>query len=653
MDNLIYPELRVIVTTETATAGTISVPRMGWSQNFTVTPGVSTLIIVPNNYGQMTTDDIVTDQGIHLVTQECVSVFTQNYGSYSSDATVIFPVNSIGYDYRVLTYEDNGFFDGQSEMLIAGTEAGTIVTITLSVNHFAHAAGVPYTIALDSGQVYQLKADGDLSGTLVQSNKPVAVFGGNYCVEIGGCQYCDHLYEQMYPLTSLGREYITVPYLTRASDLIRVLASFNGTQVSINGGAPLTLNAGQYYDFSSSTVTYITSNNEVSVGQFSKGDNCDPGESGDPFYIIISPTSQSINEVTFNTLPSSVFGFGWYLNLVVKTSDIPTVRFDGAPIPAGNFTPVAQNPAFSTTRMTLANGDHTITSNLGVVGYVYGYADDESFGYAAGVRVQIPFLSVYDTTRMICPNDIVQLDLNNPDTARIIYIEWDFGDGSPHVYNTFHTTHSYPNFGDYPITIIYEMQSACVKDTITVDTVKVRGPNVQINGQTNFCFPQNNITLTATSQFATSGLLWSTGSTSNSITFNAVQDTMFTVTAQGTTCFGYDTAYIYVGHDTAGFTYTNACAGNPTIFTNTSRTVASNTYIWHWDFGDGTTSALPSPSHTYAAAGSFSVTLRLQSSAGCADSIVKTVTVIGIPDASFTVSDLCNASQLAPVNTST
>ncbi len=49
-------------------------------------------------------------------------------------------------------------------------------------------------------------------------------------------------------------------------------------------------------------------------------------------------------------------------------------------------------------------------------------------------------------------------------------------------------------------------------------------------------------------------------------------------------------------------------------FTNQSTGTAPLTYAW--DFGDGGSSALPSPSHTYAAAGTYSVKLTVTGPGG-------------------------------------
>jgi len=57
----------------------------------------------------------------------------------------------------------------------------------------------------------------------------------------------------------------------------------------------------------------------------------------------------------------------------------------------------------------------------------------------------------------------------------------------------------------------------------------------------------------------------------------------------------------------------------------------NNPTIWAWDFGDGTTSVLPNPSHTYPDTGKYVVTLRVSNQQGCFTTTFKTVTIVGVP----------------------
>lgn len=67
----------------------------------------------------------------------------------------------------------------------------------------------------------------------------------------------------------------------------------------------------------------------------------------------------------------------------------------------------------------------------------------------------------------------------------------------------------------------------------------------------------------------------------------------------------------FVSNNTAG------CYPLKVQFTDISAANSGTIVEWFWDFGDGNTSTLQSPSHTYLVAGSFGVTLKVKNSAGC------------------------------------
>jgi len=101
--------------------------------------------------------------------------------------------------------------------------------------------------------------------------------------------------------------------------------------------------------------------------------------------------------------------------------------------------------------------------------------------------------------------------------------------------------------------------------------------------------------------------------------------------------------------------FTASCAGMTCTFTNTS-TDADGTMSHAWSFGDAVTSNEASPSHTYVAAGPYSVSLTVTDDDSATDSAAQTVTVVAPPSnvpptASFTAS--CSALTCAFTNTST
>jgi gliding motility-associated-like protein len=68
-------------------------------------------------------------------------------------------------------------------------------------------------------------------------------------------------------------------------------------------------------------------------------------------------------------------------------------------------------------------------------------------------------------------------------------------------------------------------------------------------------------------------------------------------------------------------------AGNPVVFTNQTN---AGTWSWLWTFGDGLSSAVQDPTHTYTDVGTYTVTLRV-SNTSCSEIVTHEVIVTDIP----------------------
>ena len=100
------------------------------------------------------------------------------------------------------------------------------------------------------------------------------------------------------------------------------------------------------------------------------------------------------------------------------------------------------------------------------------------------------------------------------------------------------------------------------------------------------------------------------------------------------------------------FAFNNVCSLEPINFTNTtSGAILSQ----NWNFGDGNTSTLSNPTHTYAGTGSFDVTLTIQNNYGCTDSLTQTAMVYAPGTADFTIEDaeVCEGNSSVFHNAST
>lgn len=76
---------------------------------------------------------------------------------------------------------------------------------------------------------------------------------------------------------------------------------------------------------------------------------------------------------------------------------------------------------------------------------------------------------------------------------------------------------------------------------------------------------------------------------------------------------------------TANFTFTTSLL--QASFTDASTAVNTTISEWEWNFGDGNVSTLRNPTHTYAAPGSYTVTLSVSNGGSAGNSISKTVAV--------------------------
>lgn len=97
-----------------------------------------------------------------------------------------------------------------------------------------------------------------------------------------------------------------------------------------------------------------------------------------------------------------------------------------------------------------------------------------------------------------------------------------------------------------------------------------------------------------------------------------------------------ETEVVVYAQPIADFNVNAVCIGGATVFTSTSTTNPPGQPItrYHWEFGDGESSAQQNPTHTYAQAGTYTATLTVHcGEITCTDEKTKTVTVYDLPTA--------------------
>jgi gliding motility-associated-like protein len=97
----------------------------------------------------------------------------------------------------------------------------------------------------------------------------------------------------------------------------------------------------------------------------------------------------------------------------------------------------------------------------------------------------------------------------------------------------------------------------------------------------------------------------------------------------------------------AGYTVSDECAEDDVFFTNTSSSTGAGALTgFDWDFGDGDSSSVQSPSHSYSSGGQYNTRLIVTASNGCKDTATRTVTVHPLPTADFSYNGVCLSNAI-------
>ncbi len=149
-------------------------------------------------------------------------------------------------------------------------------------------------------------------------------------------------------------------------------------------------------------------------------------------------------------------------------------------------------------------------------------------------------------------------------------------------------------------------------------------PVVSISGPNPICLGQSTTLSAAGGQ----NYIWNTGATTQNIIVQPTSVGSYSfsaVTTVNPNChISADTVITVLMQPTALFdlTATTTCLGTITELVDLSQ----NATNWHWDFGDGDTSNLADPGHTFPPNGTYTVTL-VVSNGPCTDTYQNTVTV--------------------------
>lgn len=482
--------LSLIATGNDSCTGIVSNPNTGWTSSFSVNPESVTKIYIPTWVANdAEASGTVINKALHITTTDSISLYAANYRLHAFDVTNVLPTPLLGSDYIVQTHTD------KSEFSVIATEDSTTITINLSVNSSAYTANTPFTITLNKGQCYQLQSGigVDYSGTTISANdnKKIAVFAGNRCASIPHVCCCDHLVEQMMPISLWGNEFIVTPTMLRTNDRVRITAMNDGCMVRKNGVLLTTLSARQIFEFEITDTTsavYIETSEPAGVFLYFTS-SVYGGGYGDPSMVIINPIDQKINDVTFTTFNIPASDYKHFVNIVTNTDNTSNMKLNDTTI-SSYFDLVPAKPEYSYARIEINHGIHKLSNihsveDNGFIAHVYGLGDMESYSYSVGtmivdVQPQVIvngfYSSDYPSGFETCPNRDGDFTFDLKLKGVPSNVLWDFGDGA--TGEGFPINHQYYESGIYNVSCnIYRIQTGIeYLDTTLTTLLSIKTP---------------------------------------------------------------------------------------------------------------------------------------------------------------------------------
>ncbi|MEA3190286.1 MAG: hypothetical protein QOD77_868 [Thermoplasmata archaeon] len=369
-----------------------------------------------------TSDDIVVSQFAAIRGRSAVA-----------EASTLLPTSALGYSHFLAHYEEKG----ANTLSVVATADGATVTLTPAANidygvyrsgfsfspadptFPAMAKDVPTTFTLGPYESRRLDAMGDVTGSILESDHPVAVFGSSLCAKAGASQ-CNHLEDPTLPAHHLGTEYVgcaaggsfnsyrvvaTKPGLTDVTiDPVPVSPSmFRGSSPPASGyyatGKGFTITptgvqlsgVGSWYQFDLGTNMHLNATQDVAVSVVAAEQTATV--LGDPAILVPRPTTRWAPQLDF-----WVPDHDWTGRAVYVVGPAGAVaNMDGVPFSLGS--PVGSS-GYACQMLSVTPGQHRIVSDSNVFASIMVESSNENRMWysASGSFPPVPVADFAPTT---------------------------------------------------------------------------------------------------------------------------------------------------------------------------------------------------------------------------------------------------------------
>ncbi len=318
----------------------------------------------------------------HIISKYPIAVQYLSRGANAGGAYLALPSLAVGKKYVVGSYNDdatggalpkgNGIpipeLAGGTFMVIA-TEDVTGVNITPATATSTGKSG-PFGVTLSKGQCYLVRSDGkstdhDLTGTIIESSKPIIVISGHEDAFLGDganttSEQRNYLIQQMVPYEFWDTTgYIGIPFTSSGApssntggigDAYRVMTHDPGAAIvqadvgGIAGGYIMSASPLKYSEkteITSPVDIYSTNGHKISVMQYDERSQGTKAPYPSPSMMALVPHSRwrtAYNFTEFDPAGISGVNSNQYINVIADSLNTIKVSVDGAPdVPISNL----------------------------------------------------------------------------------------------------------------------------------------------------------------------------------------------------------------------------------------------------------------------------------------------------------------------------
>lgn len=375
----------------------VNVPSVRYKITSLLEKGETRKINLPSD-AQPLSDDLHNNTVI-VTADNAISVYGFMYSGDSAGGFLVLPTSVLGRDYYAASYQPAR--DEWSQVAITSLADDTVITIvfraTVSYKNQHYQPGNRITKILNRRESILIKSHEDLTGTHIQSSKPISVVSGvSGAIVPKYMQTKDAMVTHLMATNTWGTSFIIPPLPNRRSGYrFRVIASCPITTITSSDSQIATLmKPGDFYENGEQKSVMIESTKPIMVIQYANSQAFIEGSKprsdgdGDTLMLVIPPWEMNpTKNITFTGVQLiGTQSFRSHVSVTAMCSAFRTLRLNGEPI-EGTVTHFGNRICTKQAQLKPLMSSFSVTSNMVKSKYivvVYGSALEISYAYPAG-----------------------------------------------------------------------------------------------------------------------------------------------------------------------------------------------------------------------------------------------------------------------------